>query len=118
MDSGAPAIFYDGFAAKPRPVGLHFAADAVEILEDGATAARWAYAEIRRLPPAASRLRLRNLAGPELARLEVEDEAAAAELLRRSPQAEEGTTDRGTILWILGWSLAATASIVLTAIFL
>ena len=61
---------------------------------------------------------MRSLGAPELARLEVDDAAAAAELLRRSPQAEEGTTDRRTVARIVGWSLAAAASLVLTAIYL
>jgi Zn-dependent protease with chaperone function len=115
----AAAVFYDGLAAKPRPVALRFAADAVEILEGETVAARWAYPDIKRLPVEAARLRVRSLGAPELARLEVEDEALAAELLRRSPQAEAGiTTDRRTIARIVGWSLAAAASIVLTTIYL
>jgi predicted Zn-dependent protease len=116
--SGA-ATFYDGLAAKPRAVALRFAPDAVEILEGAAVAARWAYPDIKRLPVAASGLRVRSLAAPELARLEIEDADLAAELLRRSPQAEAGTTtDRRTVARITGWSLAAAASIVLTAMFL
>ena len=118
MSGGAAGVFYDGVAAKPRPVTLRFGAEALEILEGEATAARWPYPDIRRLPAAASRLRLRSLGGPALARLDVDDAAAAAELLRRSPQAEEGTTDRRTVARIVGWSLAATASLVLTAIYL
>jgi predicted Zn-dependent protease len=119
MGEAASAIFYDGVAAKPRRVTLRFAPDAVEIVEGNATAARWAYPDIKRLPVAASLLRVRSLAAPELARLDVEDEALAAELLRRSPRAAEGTTaDRRTIARIVGWSLAAAASIVLTAIYL
>ena len=62
---------------------------------------------------------MRSLSGAELARLEVEDEAAAAELLGRSPGVEEGTTaDRRTIARIVGWSLAAAASLVATAVYL
>ena len=118
MSGGAAGVFYDGVAAKPRPVTLRFGAEALEILEGEATAARWPYPDIRRLPAAASRLRLRSLGGPALARLDVDDAAAAAELLRRSAQAEEGTTDRRTVARIVGWSLAATASLVLTAIYL
>jgi Zn-dependent protease with chaperone function len=118
MTGAAPAIFYDGVAAKPRAVTLRFGPDALEIVEGAETAARWAYPDIKRLSAGAPRLRVRSLAAPELARLEVEDEAAAAELLRRSPQAEEGTTDRRTIVRIVGWSLAAAASLVATAIYL
>ncbi|MFL4972401.1 MAG: M48 family metallopeptidase [Microvirga sp.] len=118
MSGGIAGVFYDGVAAKPRPVTLRFGAEALEILEGGGIAAHWPYAAIRRLPAAASRLRVRSLGGPALARLDVDDAAAAAELLRRSAQAEEGTTDRRTVVRIVGWSLAATASLVLTAIYL
>src|SRR5829696_6479930 len=115
----AASTFYDGVAAKPRPVTLRFDEQALEIVEGETTAARWAYPDIRRLPVAASLLRVRSLGAPELARLDLDDESVAAELLRRSPQAEAGTAaDRRTIARIVGWSLAATASIVLTAIYL
>ena len=33
MGGAASAIFYDGVAAKPRPVTLRFGEDALEILE-------------------------------------------------------------------------------------
>jgi predicted Zn-dependent protease len=119
MGAAASATFYDGVAAKPRPVTLRFGEQALEIVEGETTAARWTYPDIRRLPVAASGLRVRSLAAPELARLEVADETLAAELLRRSPKADEGATaDRRTTARIIGWSLAAAASIVLTAIFL
>jgi Zn-dependent protease with chaperone function len=116
--AAAPAIFYDGIAANPRPVALRLAHHALEIVEDDTVVARWAYLGIRRLPVSASCLRVRSLAAPELARLEVEDEALAAELLRRSSQAEQGSADWRTLARIIGWSLAATASIMLTAIYL
>jgi predicted Zn-dependent protease len=118
MSGDAPAIYYDGVAARPRPVGLGFADDALELREGDAAATRWAYRDIRRLPAAAARLRVRSLAAPELARLEIDDGAAAAELLRRLPHGDAGTTDRRTIVRIVGWSLAAAASIVLTAVYL
>ena len=80
--SGATAgVFYDGVAAKPRPVTLRFGAEALEILEGEAAAARWPYCDIRRLPAAASRLRLRSLGGPALARLDVDDAAAGSRLI-------------------------------------
>jgi predicted Zn-dependent protease len=119
MAEAAPAIFYDGATAKPRPVALRFEPDALAIVEGGAVAARWPYDGIRRLSAGAGPLRVKSLSGAELARLEVEDEAAAAELVRRSPKIEEGTvTDRRTLLRIVGWSLAAAASLVVTAIYL
>jgi predicted Zn-dependent protease len=118
MAGAGPAVFYDGLAARPRAVTLRLAPDAVEIVEDGTAAARWPYADIRRLSAAAP-LRVRSLTAAELARLEVEDEAAAAELLRRSPRIEDGTTTDGrTVLRIVGWSAAAAVSLVLTAIYL
>ena len=119
MAEAAPAIFYDGVAAKPRPVALHFEPDALAIVEGAAMAARWPYDGIRRLSAGAGPLRVKSLSGPELARLEVEDEAAAAELMRRALRIEEGTvTDRRTLLRIVSWSAAAAASLVATAIYL
>ena len=118
MTAPAAGTFYDGATAKPRRVALRFGEDAVELLEGESLAARWAYAEIKRLPFTAG-LRVRSLAAPELARLDIADDAAAAELLRRAPHAAEAErTDRRTIARIVGWSLAATASLVLTAIYL
>ncbi|HEX8168064.1 MAG TPA: M48 family metallopeptidase [Beijerinckiaceae bacterium] len=116
--TGASAVFYDGVAARPRAVTLRFGPDALEIVEEDKTAARWAYPDIKRLSAGPSRLRVKSLAAPQLARLEVEDEAAAAELMRRSPQADERTTDRRTLARIVGWSLAATVSLVATAVYL
>ena len=52
MSGGVAGVFYDGAAAKPRPVTLRFGAEALEILEGGGIAAHWPYAAIRRLPTA------------------------------------------------------------------
>jgi hypothetical protein len=38
MSGDAPAIYYDGVAARPRPVGLGFADDALELREGDAAA--------------------------------------------------------------------------------
>src|SRR3712207_1412998 len=87
----------------PRAVTLQFEPEALVIPEGEPTAARWPYADIRCLP-AGRPLRVRSLSGPELPRLEIEDEAAGAELLRRAPHREAGAaTDGRAVVRIVGW---------------
>ncbi|HEX2553149.1 MAG TPA: M48 family metallopeptidase [Microvirga sp.] len=117
MAIGTGAVFYDGSSARARAVTLRFA-DALEIRSGGDLLATWAYGEVRRREGPPGLMRLGTVAGPELARLEVADPEQQAEAAARCPalDAEEG--GRGATVRIVGWSLAAAASVVLTAVFL
>ncbi len=119
MTAEPRVAYYDGVRARARAVELRLAADAVEILDAGAVAARWPYDTIRRLDAAQYVLRLRSLEGPELARLEVPDPALAAALIARCPRLDEGRRPgRHVIARIVAWSLAAAASVILTVVYL
>ena len=92
MDSDAPetskpppdgsAIYFDGMSSRRRAVTLRFA-DRLEIIEDERDACGWAYADIRRADSPPGMLRLSCLTAPALARLEIRDTRACAELVSR-----------------------------------
>jgi Zn-dependent protease with chaperone function len=105
------AVYFDGTSSQRRAVTLAFS-DRLEINEGQATLARWPYGGIRRTDSPPGVLRVSCLGAPALARLELRDEASAAELVARCPRLDDGhPTGRG-IGVIVGWSLAAAASIV------
>ena len=79
--------------------------------------AAWSYADIRRADGAPGVLRLSCLTAPALARLEIHDAADAAELASRCARLEENVPGRHGVAAIVGWSLAAAASIVAVVLF-
>jgi Zn-dependent protease with chaperone function len=110
LPPGGPAIYFDGASSRRRQVTLAFK-DQVEINEDGSALARWPYADIRRADSPAGILRLTCLAAPALARLEIRDAALAAELKSRCPRLDDNVPGGRGVAAIVGWSLAATVSI-------
>ena len=112
----APAIFYDGMSNRRRTVEVRFN-DQLEIDEDGSAPALWAYADVRRADSPPGILRVTCLSAPALARLEIRDPAVAAELVLRCTQLGEHLSDGRGVAKIVGWSLAATVSIVLVVLF-
>lgn len=113
-----PAIYYDGVSARPRAVGVTLDADGLVLVENGAAIARWRYADLRRQDASAGLMRIGSTSAPELARLEIADRTLAEEIERRGVRfAESGTSGR-TALVIVAWSLAAAASLILTAIYI
>ena len=110
------AVFFDGTSNRRLAATLAFA-DALEIAVDGETRARWPYADIRRADSAPGTLRLFCQSAPALARLEIRDAALAAELTYRAKDLDEHHLGRRGVAKIIGWSLAATASIVLVVLF-
>ncbi|MBR1245468.1 M48 family metallopeptidase [Bradyrhizobium sp. AUGA SZCCT0169] len=126
MDSDAPdtsksplggsAIYFDGKSNQRRAVTLHFA-DRLEIRDGDAAVAAWAYADIRRADGPSGMLRLSALTAPALARLEVRDAAVAADLVSRCATLDENTPGRRGVAAIVGWSLAATVSIIAVVLF-
>jgi Zn-dependent protease with chaperone function len=105
------AVYFDGTSNRRRNVGLTLA-DALEISEAGAAAVRWAYADIRQADGTPGMLRLSCLSAPALARLEIRDAAIAAALLSRCTRLGAANVDARGVAKIVGWSLAAAASIV------
>jgi Zn-dependent protease with chaperone function len=113
--SGGSAIYFDGTSNRRRAVTLRLA-DRLEISEGETTLGAWAYADIRRADSPPSMLRLSCVTAPALARLEVRDSAVAAELVARCGWMDENAPGRG-VAAIVGWSLAATASIIAVVLF-
>lgn len=126
MDSDAPeapksppggsATYFDGMSSRRRAVTLRFA-DRLEIDEDEHALAAWAYPDIRRVDGPAGMLRLSCLTAPGLARLEVRDTALAGELRSRCAGIDDDIPGRRGVAAIVGWSLAATVSIVAVVLF-
>ncbi|MBR0712261.1 M48 family metallopeptidase [Bradyrhizobium liaoningense] len=111
-----PTIFFDGVSSRRRHVTLTLG-ETLEIVEEGGTPARWAYADIRRADSPAGLLRLACTAAPPLARLEIRDAALAADVIARCPRLDEHQTSRRGIAKIVGWSVAAAVSIVCVVLF-
>jgi len=117
---GAPksgsAIYFDGKSNQRRAVTLLFA-DRLEIGDGDTALAAWAYADIRRADGPSGMLRLGSLTAPALARLEIRDAAVAADLASRCASLDENTPGRRGVAAIVGWSLAATVSIIAVVLF-
>lgn len=116
-DAGSiPATFLDGRVARRRVVALEAGNRALVIVSEGEVLATWDAESLLRVESAGDRLWLTSSAQPE-ARLELTGEAAqrvaAAYPCLEAPNREWGGTAR-----IIGWSAAAAASLVLTAIYL
>ncbi len=117
MDSGLSTAFYfDGTSSKRRTVALCLG-EMLEIEEDGQRIAAWPYADIRRADSPSGKLRLACISAPALARLEIRDAALAAELVARCEKLDEHVLGGRGVATIVGWSLAATVSIILVVLF-
>jgi Zn-dependent protease with chaperone function len=113
---GGLAIYFDGMSSRRRLVTLVFA-NQLEINDDERKLAAWPYADVRRADSSSGTLRLRCLAAPALARLEIRDAVVAAELVARCPRLDENIPGRHGVGAIIGWSLAAAISIVAIVLF-
>jgi peptidase M48-like protein len=109
---GEPTAYFDGMSNRRRVVDLGFA-DALEIGEEGAAPVRWAYSDIRRADSPVGMLRVSCLSAPPLARLEIRAGRLAAELASRCARLDENRVGGGAVARIVGWSVAASVSIVL-----
>jgi Zn-dependent protease with chaperone function len=110
------AVYFDGTSNRRRNVKLAFA-DTLEIREEGAAPVRWPYTDIRQADGAPAIVRLLSVSAPALARLEIRDAAVADALLSRCTQLGAANADRHGTAKIVGWSLAAAASIVALVLF-
>ncbi|NPU69565.1 M48 family metallopeptidase [Bradyrhizobium sp. 83012] len=108
--SGSPATYFDGLSNRRQTVTIGFANQLVMRSADNFVS--WPYADIRRVDGPSGTLRVSCLSASPLARLEIRDAAAAAELIARCSQIDENRLTRGGIARIVAWSLAAAASIV------
>jgi predicted Zn-dependent protease len=114
-------VYFDGTSSRRHMVTLAFNGQ-LEInasdptLADHALAA-WSYADIRRADSPSGTLRLTCLTAPALARLEIRDAALSADLIARCTKLDENLPGRRGVAAIVGWSLAATASIIVVVLF-
>jgi Zn-dependent protease with chaperone function len=113
---GGAIVYFDGTSSRRRLVALR-CDDLLDISEDGQTLATWAYADIRRADGPPGLLRVSCLTAPALARLEVRDAAIAAQLVSRCGRLDEDRPGRHGVAAIIGWSLAATISIIAVVLF-
>jgi len=111
-----PLFYFDGTSSRRHVVTLDFK-DRLEIREDDQTLAQWSYDDIRRADAPHNTLRATCLTAPALARLEIRDQALAAELVGRCARLDESLPGRRGVAAIVGWSLAAAVSIVLVVLF-
>lgn len=109
-------VYFDGKSSRRRLVTLAFS-DQLELNEPSEATVRWPYADIRRADGPAGTLRLTCLAAPALARLEIRDAALATELVSHCARLDENASGRGGVAAIIGWSLAAAASIIAVVLF-
>jgi hypothetical protein len=116
MTDGDAVIYFDGTSSRRHAAALNFG-DALGIAVDGETRETWAYADIRRADSAPGTLRLSCRTALPLARLEIRDAALAAELASRATDLDEHHVGRRGVAKIVGWSLAAVASIVLVTFY-
>jgi Zn-dependent protease with chaperone function len=114
--AGGSAIYFDGTSSRRHLVTLAFN-EGLEFHEDGRTLAAWSFADIRRADSPSGVLRVTCLTAPVLARLEIRDAVVAAELISRCARLDENIPGRHGIARIVGWSLAATISIVAVVLF-
>jgi Zn-dependent protease with chaperone function len=91
--------------------------DRLELDEVAEPTIAWCYDDIRRADGPSGVLRLRCVTGPALARLEIRDASVASELISRCARLDEQAPGRHGVGAIIGWSLAAAASIVAVVLF-
>lgn len=118
MASGT-GIFFDGKSSARLEVNVEATPTALRIQSaDGALLAEWPYAELQHLGGPEGLLRLGRRRNPVLARLEIHDPALAAIIDQHATTIDRtGATERRSHKKVVAWSLAATVSLVLVAIF-
>ncbi len=102
------AVYFDGRTSAKHLVTLEVSST-LEMYEDGEFLAAWAYGDIRRADGPPGVLRLRNVAGAPLARLEIRESSTRAAVEVQCTLLE-GETERPRTK-IIAWSLGAAATI-------
>ena len=113
-------IFFDGFVSTRRDVLVELRSDGLSIRNpvDRDQFARWPYGELEEIVAPQGVLRLARAGSKQLARLEVRDPALAAAIDELSvPVDRSGAADRRIRTKVIGWSVAAVASLLIGAVF-
>ena len=118
MNSGS-GVYFDGVTSTRRDVVVALTPSSVRIsAQDGRQLAEWPYTEIEELAGPDNVLRLGQHGSAALERLEIIDQAFAAEIDARASLVDRtGSLQRRQRMRVIGWSVAATASLVLVAWF-
>jgi Zn-dependent protease with chaperone function len=118
MTSSGRGIYFDGATAARHEATVELGASALRIhAADGTVLAEWPYDQIEPLSAPDGVLRIGRAGSPVLARLEVRDPQLAAAIDERSvPVDRSGRSDRRDRARVVGWSIAATVSLVLVAV--
>lgn len=106
------AIYFDGVTNRRHVVAIAFGAN-LDVVEDGVAIASWPYDDLRAADGGPGTLRLKCASGLPLARLEVFDPAAQADIRKRARFLESDRGGSAQTGRIVAWSLAAIVSIVL-----
>jgi Zn-dependent protease with chaperone function len=112
---GIPGVYFDGLSNRRQLVTIALVNQLTIRSDDNFVS--WPYADIRRVDSPAGILRIGCLSAAPLARLEIRDSAATVELVARCGQIDEHQMDRGAVARIVGWSLAAAASIIAVVVY-
>jgi Zn-dependent protease with chaperone function len=119
MTTSGQAAFFDGVTSARHDVTVTLGASTLQILaSDGHMLAEWPYAELESIPSPHGLLRIGRIDNPVLARLDVRDPKLAAAIDDLSvPIDRSGRTERRGRRRVVFWSLAATVSLLLVAIY-
>jgi Zn-dependent protease with chaperone function len=118
MNSGA-GIYFDGITSARREAVVELDAAGLKISShDGHLWALWPYNEIEELAAPDNMLRLGRIGSARLERLEIRNPAFAAEIDARAAYVDRtGLLQRRQRMRVIGWSVAATVSLLLVAWF-
>lgn len=111
-----PTVFFDGVTNRRHTVTLGFGRE-LEINEDGRMVVAWAYDDLREIDAKSAILRLKCVTALPLARLEVRDPAAQAEIRARARFLHVEQHTGAHIARIVAWSLAAIVSLAAVVFF-
>lgn len=116
MHSGS-GIFYDGSTSARQPVTVELADSGLRIVRlDGSPLAEWPYGELESLSAPKDVLRLGRRRNAVLARLEINDAVLAAAIDDRAAHIDRsGKMQRRQRVSVIGWTIAATISLLLVA---
>jgi len=118
MNSGA-GIYFDGVTSSRHDVMVVLTPSGLQISgRDGRLLTEWPYNEIEELAAPDNVLRLGRSGSTKLERLEILDPAFAAAIdVRASLVDRTGSLQRRQRMRVIGWSVAATGSLLLVAWF-
>ena len=113
------AIYFDGKTSTRHDAVVTLAPDGLRIADgDGEVLARWPYDEVEGLPAPDKVLRLGRRGDQVLERLEILDAGMAAVIDARSLYVDRtGQRQRRQRVSVIGWTVAATLSLMLVAYF-